>query len=203
MHCTQNFLAYWCSHVYGGRKQALALLHNSEHCQLIKQMRGHRGVATDNQNVITSLTIAYSCSVDGSFKMPDQGGAAYVLKHDYILVQYGLKYYSALSPFHMEASALLMGMRAAAASGIDSCTFLTDSEQLVRVLNNKQTPVNENLLVRTEITGIYSILSQHSCYKCIHIQREGNKLAHDIANLARTKMFRDHVGFTYPLFLNV
>lgn len=92
--------------------------------KIIKGVNQQTNVVPKDQNV---ESIAFRCWVNGSFNEHDQGGAAYAILSDKTLIQYGLRL--AYSQFHMEALALLMGLRAAVAG---EC--FTDSEQFAHKL---------------------------------------------------------------------
>lgn len=143
------------------------------------------------------------CWVDGSFTPCNEGGAAFILERQGQLYKYGLKYKSnATSPFQMEATALLMGIQAAAEMQLQHCVFKTDSEILARMFQ----PGTQMKMLQAADWRAYSILVKVSrmlmfypFYSCEHIHREDNVTAHQIANRARI-MQVSYTGYTYPLF---
>lgn len=112
------------------------------------------------------------------------------------------KHLMAISPFQTEVIALLMAVQAAAPLGIKDCTFNTDSEVLVKSLQDKHIIhmlEGADWQSYTLLARIGTILVSHSGYSCQYIPREENFKAHQLANWAR-KHCLTYTGFTYPLF---
>lgn len=82
----------------------------------------------------------FKCWTDGSFVKPEEGGVGYWLSGKEELVQYGLKYCQGFSPFHMEASTMLLAVQATRERNITNCQFFSDSEELCNILNCDTNP---------------------------------------------------------------
>lgn len=148
----------------------------------------------------------YSVWTDGSFDSTDMGGAAYLLYFNNQLIRYEARTsQKAVSPFHMEVTALLMAVKLAANMHIDRCRFLTDCKLLVDSLDpirRFQPLLAADWRSYAELSQIANIFRANPLYCCEHISREENDKAHLIANWARKEQ-SDYVGFTFPLFRNL
>lgn len=80
--------------------------------------------------------LQYQCWSDGSFDRFENGGAAYILQSKGILMRYEfVSSVGAVSPFHMEVTALLMVLEAVSKFYITNCVFYSDSLLLVQMVN--------------------------------------------------------------------
>ena len=113
-----------------------------------------------------------------------------------------LNFDKAVSPFHMEAMALLIAIEGTLSLGIESCSFLTDSQLLADMFDVKRKlePLcaadwrSYSTLIR-----IKHHLNRQRSYCCYYISREENHQADKLANLARIEQLKA-VGFTFQLF---
>ncbi|KAF3339286.1 hypothetical protein FCM35_KLT16757 [Carex littledalei] len=119
--------------------------------------------------------------------------------HGDSLLHYGLQPFSAASPFHIEAFALLRVVQVAVSLRLNSCTFYTDSRQLALSIQNRTSLHHADWRAYNEIVQLATILAHNRHYRCIFIHREENTQAHQLATLARQSCFQ-YVGYTYPLF---
>lgn len=78
---------------------------------------------------------------------------------------------------------LLEGMKVAVENGIASCTFLTDSMELVKIFNTTRIPVSVDWRAHSETMQVWSIMRAYRGFVCKHIQRERNVMAHKLTNL--------------------
>lgn len=83
-----------------------------------------------------------------------------ILENEGLLVQYGLHYCNGTSAFQMETVVLSMGMGAAMSCDVMECTFLSDCEQLVHLLNTSGDLISAEWKVHTEVMEIWTILAQ-------------------------------------------
>lgn len=80
------------------------------------------------------------CWVDGSFDNSDQGGAAHIVISNSELLWYQVSYLSnPISPFQVEAEALLRAVQAVHSRQIEECTFLSDCQLLVKIFQGTKT----------------------------------------------------------------
>lgn len=149
------------------------------------------------------LVDPHICWTDGSFKVQGEGGAAYILESQGVLLQYELQHTPcASSAFHSEVLALLIAMIAAQDNQLENCTFLSDCEQLVISLHpTRRSQALQAIEWRayTALARISQIMIVQPGYSCHFIPREDNVQAHHLANRARIDQF-SYVGYTYPLF---
>ncbi|XP_078164475.1 uncharacterized protein LOC144559336 [Carex rostrata] len=161
----------------------------------------HAGLTA--MNLARFSASGYCCQSDGSFDHNENGGAAFVCKHDGILIGYELNpFVKATSPFHMETIALLMAIQNAVNWRIEECVFYTDSETLVKLLaSDSYTQALQAVDWRSysELMRVVLLLKSNAHYRCVFIPREDNLVAHQLANVARSGQFY-YKGYTYPLF---
>lgn len=144
--------------------------------------------------------------VDGSFDNNEHGGAAYIIKLASCLTRYEVRGFDkAISPFHMEAMALLLAIEGAVAHQIEKCVFYTDSLVLADMLQPQRrmrSILEADWRSYTVLARIAKYLITFSSYCCCFISREDNQQADHLANLARTENFAI-VGFTFPTFASL
>lgn len=166
-----------------------------------KNLRG-MNYKLELQKVLVHNTGLHQWSMSAGGMAPTRnqvrGGAAYGLFKKGELVQYGTRHSLAYSAFQMEALALLIAMQAAQSQQIADCIFYSDSAELVQTVQRKN-PQSVDWRAHWEVAQVGEIMARVSGYRCVYVNREGNSLAHNLANLARVDTL-DIVGFTFPSF---
>lgn len=79
----------------------------------------------------------FTCYVDGSYKDPDKGGAAYLIEKQGQIIRYEFTFIKADALSPMETIALLSAVQAAINIGITQCVFYTDAELLAETFKMK------------------------------------------------------------------
>ncbi|XP_078177812.1 uncharacterized protein LOC144572217 [Carex rostrata] len=142
------------------------------------------------------------CYLDGSFNQPDKGGAAYLIHLDEELIRYEAIYKDdAVSPFQMEAFALVSAIKAAVQLGITCCIFKMDSLLLANTFrsgNRIQKVQPADWRAYTTLMETALILASNPKFSCVHIPREENHRANLLAKQARIYQV-SYTGYTYPL----
>ncbi|KAJ1702372.1 hypothetical protein LUZ63_002151 [Rhynchospora breviuscula] len=141
----------------------------------------------------------YICRLDGSYHITGAAGWAYSLSEDQQLVQYGLEWGTASSPFHAEAIALLTALRAVSAVGWSFVTFLTDCQVLSNVVRGAVTLDSVDWSAYTILLQIMAIFKQELSFHCCYVPRTLLQHEHQLANYARINKIRA-VGFSLPSF---
>lgn len=93
---------------------------------------------------------------------------------------------------------MLMAIQASNVLKISNCVFYSDSTELVQALKQHK-PQSVDWRAHWEVSQIAQIMLNVRGYKCVYVNREGNSMAHNLANLARVDNL-DIVGFTFPSF---
>jgi ribonuclease HI len=82
------------------------------------------------------------CQIDGSYSSPYEGGAAYILYHGQILIEYEVVHFQAQSPFHSELRALQLAIEAIRQRGCTEVTILTDCLLLTKLMASSYPPLD-------------------------------------------------------------
>lgn len=109
---------------------SIFMVYSAESCRLVQSVQEVSQELIPDQHATQGV---HCCYVDGSFREPSEGGAAYILFDstgtELEFLQYGLMGCQPYSTFHMEAAALLLEMKAVMFRSLTSltiCKFLTD-----------------------------------------------------------------------------
>ncbi|KAJ4796260.1 Ribonuclease H-like superfamily protein [Rhynchospora pubera] len=143
--------------------------------------------------------IAISCFVDGSFSNLSNGGWAYVVCYQGILIQYELCAGSVSSPFQSEIFAMHMALKAVERLNITQCIFFTDCHMLQQLVDGRVPLDSVNWQDFNAAMDLLNEFRSWPGFICSYVPRENNLDAHFLANYARISNVSVK-GFTYPFF---
>ncbi|KAF3321876.1 hypothetical protein FCM35_KLT14092 [Carex littledalei] len=112
------------------------MVYSAESCRLVQSVQEVSQELIPDQHATQGV---HCCYVDGSFREPSEGGAAYILFDstgtELEFLQYGLLGCQPYSTFHMEAAALLLEMKAVMFRSLTSLTISYGIGDIPSLLN--------------------------------------------------------------------
>lgn len=139
------------------------------------------------------------CYSDGSWAFGWVGGAGITLFNQGNLIAYKTSRTIACCPLQAEAIALQQGVNHAIQSGVSECTFLTDCKALAEAIMEFNPPTDVDWRAHKEIFDIWKKVKCNKGFNCVHITREQNTLADELAKRGRI-IGEDYMGFSFPMF---
>ena len=121
-----------------------------------------------------------------------------MLEERYNLVCYRAAPSRVCCPLQAEAVALREAILFVKGKGLQSCTFLTDSQTLAQVCSSPQPPLDADWRAYKEINDIWCLL-QDNDYICSYISRSQLVMADYLAKGGRT-LEEGFTRYTYPSF---
>jgi ribonuclease HI len=118
----------------------------------------------------------------GSRGNPGPAGAGFVIESDGAIICRGGRFLGSHTNNVAEYEALIWGLENVAALGFGSVTVYADSELLVKQINGQYRVKNEGL--KPLFAKALKLLRGFSAFKVVHVRREQNVEADEMANQA-------------------
>ena len=118
----------------------------------------------------------------GSRGNPGPAGAGFVIERDDQIICRGGRFLGSQTNNVAEYEALIWGLENVAAMGFGSVTVFADSELLVKQINGQYRVKNEGL--KPLFSKALKLLRGFSSFKVVHVRREQNAEADEMANQA-------------------
>jgi hypothetical protein len=139
-----------CSCIYEGREpevhRVLSMALSYSQIRYFPQQPAYQpqelGELNGNINPELGQKEGLICYIDGSFSPPNEGGVAYIIFQDGVLIEYGLIYSQALSPLHTELQAMQIAVEAIKDKGGERATIFTGCLQLRNLLVYGKPPLD-------------------------------------------------------------
>lgn len=151
---------------------------NIETAMKASYKKGLKGQSGQLQEVIQT---DYECHSDGSWTNQWNGGTGYIIHQREQLVLFVSCRAMVCSPLQAEARALMEAIHAAIDLGIQSCTFYSDNEILVKVCTDLGPPLEADWKAYKEVFDIWKMVKHNHLFQCIHISRSHNAMADHLA----------------------
>lgn len=142
---------------------------------------------------------SFTCHVDGSWTSNWRGGIGIIIRKEGELGCYISAATQACSPTQAEAQALMQAVQEVQGMGLTECSFYTDNQDLVQVINQAQPPMSADWRVITEVFELWKTFKTNPTFACYKIDRGENQEADSLAKNGRLGNWK-YRGFTYPMF---